>query len=180
MEGDYYHYYERNSHHDYLLSIYIVSEGDYDINGTIITIIILTTLSPSSASLQLFLNHIVTRIFTIDGQKTSVRNGSDDREADDHEADDHDCYDQAGDNHDGDNHEADDQHGGDHDVDDYDRHAEDGDAADDDIHLQFSLLRPRVGSLEPATRILRLLQNKTASMLMVAMMMTRVAMNTRK
>ena len=72
------------------------------------------------------------------------------------------------------------QHAGDHDVDDYDRHDQDGDAADDDIHLQFSLLRPRVGSLEPATRILRLLQNKTASMLMVAMMMTRVAMNMRK
>ena len=127
MEGDYYHYYERNSHHDYLLSIYIVSEGDYDINGTITTIIILTTLSPSSASLQLFLNHIVTRIFTIDGQKTSVRNGSDDREADDHdcydqdgsdsddeEADDlhfydHDCHDQDGDDHEDDNYEADDQ-----------------------------------------------------------------------
>ena len=114
---------------------------------------------------------------TIHGQKTRIGKGSD---SDDHEADDHDCYDQAGDDHDGDNHEADDQHGGDHDGDDYDRHAQDGDAADDDIHLQFSLLRPRVGSLEPATRILRLLQNKTASMLMVAMMMTRVAMNTRK
>ena len=125
MEGDYYHYYEPNSHHDYLLSIYIVSEGDYDINGTIITIIILTTLSPSSASLQLFLNHIVTRIFTIDGQKTSVRNGSDDREADDHEADDHDCYDQDG--SDSDDEEADDLHFYDHDC-----HDQDGDDHEDD------------------------------------------------
>ena len=114
-------------------------------------------------------------IFTIHGQTTSRGNGSD---SDDHEADDHDCYDQDGDDHKGDNHEADDQHGGDHDVND--RHDQDGDAADDDIHLQFSLLRPRVGSLEPATRILRLLQNKTASMLMVAMMMTRVVMSKRK
>ena len=78
--------------------------------------------------------------------------------SDDHDAEDYDCNDEDGG-------AADD---------------EDGGAADDDIHLQFSLLRPRVGSLEPATRILRLLQKRTASMLMVAMMMTRVVMNKRK